>query len=241
MSPHIPPRSQNAAAGFRLAWGVGRDCRVTDSSRLDWETNKLSRESWRFASEKIRVAFGAGAKMHRCSCRDAMATEALCLPPGPPHWAARLYQRAIEGSCDSARWPLTCSSLSAYSVKKKGLFSVNSVVLRGTFAISALISHSFPRLYLLLNDMQISELDKKSIINVRLTSAEHFRRAHPSKHSHLSCRAPLFPSVQSEVPPWRLKTPPRPPSSPPHHQLWLTASHRREGSYLPLYVLMGLS
>lgn len=89
---HIPLCWQNAA-DWRLAWDAGGSWRVTDSSRLDWETNKLWRESWRFASEKIRVAFGSRAKMHRCSCHTAMATEASCLPPR--HRVTKLYQRVI--------------------------------------------------------------------------------------------------------------------------------------------------
>lgn len=81
------------AADFRLAWEVGRNWRLTDSSRLDWETNKLWRESWRFASEKIRVASGSSAKIHRCFCHTVMATEALCFSSQSPHCVSSLYQR----------------------------------------------------------------------------------------------------------------------------------------------------
>lgn len=73
--------SQNAA-GHKLAWDIGRSWTLTDSRA--WLRNKQAvKRGWRIASKKIRVAFGSGAKMHPCSRHTAMATRALCLPPGP--------------------------------------------------------------------------------------------------------------------------------------------------------------
>lgn len=68
------------AAGHKLAWDIGRSQTLTDSRA--WLRNKQAvKREWRFASEKIRVAFGSAAKMHPCSRCTTMATGALCLPP----------------------------------------------------------------------------------------------------------------------------------------------------------------
>jgi len=56
----------------------------SDRQQKAWLRNKLWRESQRFANEKIRVAFGSIAKMHRCSCHTAIATGAVCSPPSAP-------------------------------------------------------------------------------------------------------------------------------------------------------------
>lgn len=84
ISIHLSFSQEAAVRG--LALDGGRKWTVTDSSRLEREreTNELWGESWGFASEKIRMAFGSGTKMLGCIRHTVIATLALCFFPSLP-------------------------------------------------------------------------------------------------------------------------------------------------------------
>ena len=170
----------------------GPSGRVTDSSGLDWGTNGLWRAGGRFASEKIRVASGSSAKMHRCFCHTVMATEALrrSLPVSPAS------VQTLPKSHLKCLWFFPVDPgvhLQLITLRRKRLL-LEFCCVNETFATPAfdysLISEA---LFSSWMTCKWARCIKKSIIQVHVTSAEHLDRPIHPRRSHLSWRAPLFP------------------------------------------------
>lgn len=133
-----------------------------------------------------------------------------------PHWASRLYQR------ETLNEPLILfTDLNIYLVnhvqhKWHFFFFGNSDVLYRDF------------FHLLLNYTWMSELQKQSIMKVHVTSAQHLPAPiHPSHWCHLSFRQVCSLVTNQEAPLLCPESTP-PPLPHPHHQMWLTASHKKK-------------